>query len=205
MLSQAYFRQGVALQYLGRHADALAAFASGLAQDPKSLQLLVGMVEAAMKSPMRGKRRLFGLGGGGEELECPRDTLLLDDRSPDFGTWAVPMGDYGIWSISSHPSGVNGFCFLLRVPRANVPAAAEDEAGQEPLRGGLRDWTGAADSWPSRCLCRGSGSGLENWHLQLETEGLRLLCPEQCLLVSGQCREKLGLHAAGLGRGQDLR
>uniref|UniRef100_G1SXH1 Tetratricopeptide repeat protein 28 n=1 Tax=Oryctolagus cuniculus TaxID=9986 RepID=G1SXH1_RABIT len=52
-LSQAYFRQGVALQYLGRHADALAAFASGLAQDPKSLQLLVGMVEAAMKSPMR--------------------------------------------------------------------------------------------------------------------------------------------------------
>ncbi|GLD66790.1 tetratricopeptide repeat protein 28-like protein [Lates japonicus] len=50
---QAYFRQGVALQYLGRHADALAAFASGLAQDPKSLQLLVGMVEAAMKSPLR--------------------------------------------------------------------------------------------------------------------------------------------------------
>lgn len=54
---QAYFRQGVALQYLGRHADALAAFASGLAQDPKSLQLLVGMVEAAMKSPMRGKHK----------------------------------------------------------------------------------------------------------------------------------------------------
>ncbi|KAB1255274.1 Tetratricopeptide repeat protein 28, partial [Camelus dromedarius] len=54
---QAYFRQGVALQYLGRHADALAAFASGLAQDPKSLQLLVGMVEAAMKSPMRERIR----------------------------------------------------------------------------------------------------------------------------------------------------
>lgn len=54
---QAYFRQGVALQYLGRHADALAAFASGLAQDPKSLQLLVGMVEAAMKSPLRGTSR----------------------------------------------------------------------------------------------------------------------------------------------------
>nr|XP_054600091.1 tetratricopeptide repeat protein 28 isoform X2 [Nothobranchius furzeri] len=50
---KAYFRQGVALQYLGRHADALAAFASGLSQDPKSLQLLVGMVEAAMKSPLR--------------------------------------------------------------------------------------------------------------------------------------------------------
>lgn len=56
LLLQAYFRQGVALQYLGRHADALAAFASGLAQDPKSLQLLVGMVEAAMKSPLRGKK-----------------------------------------------------------------------------------------------------------------------------------------------------
>nr|XP_032803282.1 tetratricopeptide repeat protein 28 isoform X2 [Petromyzon marinus] len=51
---KAYFRQGLALQYLGRHADALAAFASGLAQDAKSLQLLVGMVEAAMKSPLRG-------------------------------------------------------------------------------------------------------------------------------------------------------
>ncbi|XP_066509678.1 LOW QUALITY PROTEIN: tetratricopeptide repeat protein 28-like [Hoplias malabaricus] len=50
---KAYFRQGVALQYLGRHADALAAFASGLAQDPKSLQLLTGMMEAVMKSPLR--------------------------------------------------------------------------------------------------------------------------------------------------------
>jgi len=61
LLLQAYFRQGVALQYLGRHADALAAFASGLAQDPKSLQLLVGMVEAAMKSPLRGKTSSCGL------------------------------------------------------------------------------------------------------------------------------------------------
>nr|XP_057912618.1 tetratricopeptide repeat protein 28 [Doryrhamphus excisus] len=51
--TKAYFRQAVALQYLGRHGDALAAFASGLAQDPKSLQLLSGMVEAAMKSPLR--------------------------------------------------------------------------------------------------------------------------------------------------------
>lgn len=107
MLLQAYFRQGVALQYLGRHADALAAFASGLAQDPKSLQLLVGMVEAAMKSPMRGKRRLFGQGGGGEELEGSQDTLLLDDYSPDFGTWAMPLGDFGNWILGSHPSGVN--------------------------------------------------------------------------------------------------
>ncbi|XP_063965806.1 tetratricopeptide repeat protein 28-like isoform X1 [Lytechinus pictus] len=50
---KAYYRQGVALQCLGRHADALAAFASGLAQDPKSLQLLAGLVEAAVKSPLK--------------------------------------------------------------------------------------------------------------------------------------------------------
>ena len=31
-LSQGYYREGVALQCLGRHAEALAAFSSGLAQ-----------------------------------------------------------------------------------------------------------------------------------------------------------------------------
>ncbi|XP_054719105.1 tetratricopeptide repeat protein 28-like [Uloborus diversus] len=50
---KAYYRQGVALQCLGRHADSLAAFASGLAQDSKNLHLLAGLVEAAMKSPLR--------------------------------------------------------------------------------------------------------------------------------------------------------
>ncbi|XP_046386091.1 tetratricopeptide repeat protein 28 isoform X2 [Ischnura elegans] len=50
---KAYYRQGVALQCLGRHAEALAAFSSGLAQDPKSTQLLSALVEAAMKSPLR--------------------------------------------------------------------------------------------------------------------------------------------------------
>ncbi|XP_068086833.1 tetratricopeptide repeat protein 28 [Anabrus simplex] len=50
---KAYYRQGVALQCLGRHGDALAAFSSGLAQDPKSAQLLAGLVEASMKSPLR--------------------------------------------------------------------------------------------------------------------------------------------------------
>ncbi|PIK35007.1 putative tetratricopeptide repeat protein 28-like, partial [Apostichopus japonicus] len=49
----AYYRQGVALQCLGRHADALAAFASGLAQDPKSLQLQGGLIEATLKSPLK--------------------------------------------------------------------------------------------------------------------------------------------------------
>lgn len=52
---QAYYRQGVALQCLGRHADALGAFASALAQDDKSPQLLNSLTEAAMKSPLRGK------------------------------------------------------------------------------------------------------------------------------------------------------
>ena len=52
---QAYYREGVALQCLGKHADALAAFSQGLAQDPKSLQLLAGLVEAAMKSPLKGE------------------------------------------------------------------------------------------------------------------------------------------------------
>ena len=52
---QAYYREGVALQCLGKHAEALAAFSAGLAQDPKSLQLLAGLVEAAMKSPLKGK------------------------------------------------------------------------------------------------------------------------------------------------------
>nr|XP_018917333.1 PREDICTED: tetratricopeptide repeat protein 28 [Bemisia tabaci] len=50
---KAYYRQGVALQCLGRHGDALAAFSSGLAVDPKSNQLLSGLVEASLKSPLR--------------------------------------------------------------------------------------------------------------------------------------------------------
>ncbi|XP_068900354.1 tetratricopeptide repeat protein 28 isoform X3 [Tenebrio molitor] len=50
---KAYYRQGVALQCLGRHGDALAAFSQGLAQDPTSQQLLSGLVEASIKSPLR--------------------------------------------------------------------------------------------------------------------------------------------------------
>ncbi|KAI2801478.1 Tetratricopeptide repeat protein 28 [Blomia tropicalis] len=51
--SKAYYRQGIALQYQRDYADALAAFASGLAQDSKSIQLFSGLVETAMKSPLR--------------------------------------------------------------------------------------------------------------------------------------------------------
>ncbi|KAF5284646.1 hypothetical protein FQR65_LT13477 [Abscondita terminalis] len=50
---KAYYRQGVALQCLGRHGEALAAFSSGLAQDPTSQQLLSALIEASVKSPLR--------------------------------------------------------------------------------------------------------------------------------------------------------
>ncbi|XP_017871408.1 PREDICTED: tetratricopeptide repeat protein 28 [Drosophila arizonae] len=50
---KAYFRQGVALQCLGRYGEALASFAAGLAQEPTNKQLLAGLVEASLKSPLR--------------------------------------------------------------------------------------------------------------------------------------------------------
>ncbi|KAH8380456.1 hypothetical protein KR009_010766, partial [Drosophila setifemur] len=50
---KAYFRQGVALQCLGRYGEALASFASGLAQEPSNKQLMGGLVEASLKSPLR--------------------------------------------------------------------------------------------------------------------------------------------------------
>lgn len=50
---KAYFRQGVALQCLRRYGEALAAFAAGLAQDANSKQLLSGLIEASIKSPLR--------------------------------------------------------------------------------------------------------------------------------------------------------
>ena len=58
LLNQAYYRQGVALQCLAKHGEAIAAFANGLAQDPKSPQLLEGLVEATLKSPLKGKPEL---------------------------------------------------------------------------------------------------------------------------------------------------
>lgn len=50
---KAYFRQGVSLQCLGRYGEALAAFSSGLAQDVNNKQLLSGLIEASIKSPLR--------------------------------------------------------------------------------------------------------------------------------------------------------
>lgn len=51
--AKAYFRQGVSLQCLGRFGEALAAFSAGLAQDANSKQLLSGLIEASIKSPLR--------------------------------------------------------------------------------------------------------------------------------------------------------
>ncbi|XP_017073973.1 tetratricopeptide repeat protein 28 [Drosophila eugracilis] len=50
---KAYFRQGVALQCLGRYGEALASFACGLAQEPTNKQLMGGLIEASLKSPLR--------------------------------------------------------------------------------------------------------------------------------------------------------
>ncbi|XP_031573236.1 tetratricopeptide repeat protein 28-like [Actinia tenebrosa] len=50
---KAHYRQGVALQCLGRHAEALAAFSTALAHDDKSPQLLNTLLDAAMKSPLK--------------------------------------------------------------------------------------------------------------------------------------------------------
>lgn len=52
---KAHYREGVALQCLGRHGDALAVFSTGLSIEPNSTQLLAGLIEASIKSPLRGK------------------------------------------------------------------------------------------------------------------------------------------------------
>ncbi|XP_050408833.1 tetratricopeptide repeat protein 28 [Patella vulgata] len=50
---KAYLREGVALQQLEQHGEALAAFASGLAQEPTNAHLLAGLADTALKSPLR--------------------------------------------------------------------------------------------------------------------------------------------------------
>ncbi|XP_076452751.1 uncharacterized protein LOC143288287 isoform X2 [Babylonia areolata] len=50
---KAYLREGVALQELGHHGDALAAFAAGLAQEPANGHLLAGLTDTALKSPLK--------------------------------------------------------------------------------------------------------------------------------------------------------
>ena len=64
---------GVAYQGLGQHENALIAFAEGLAADPKQSSALVGLVDAMLKSPLKGKgereieRETEGGRGGGRD------------------------------------------------------------------------------------------------------------------------------------------
>ncbi|WAR03805.1 TTC28-like protein [Mya arenaria] len=51
--NKAYVREGAALQQLGQHADALAAFASGLAQDTNNTSLVTALTDAALKCPLK--------------------------------------------------------------------------------------------------------------------------------------------------------
>lgn len=96
--------------------------------------------------------------------------------------------------------------FLLhRASRAHLSTAAEDEAGQKSLCGGVCDWPGAADSWPPHSLCCSAGGSFEDRHVQPQATWLGFLGPQQRTLVSGQHREEHRLHAARLGGVQDLR
>lgn len=95
--------------------------------------------------------------------------------------------------------------FLFRHPGAHLPAASENETGQESLCGRVCGWAGTPDSWPPRGLRGCLRSCSEDWHLQPQTERLCLLRPEQCTLVSWEHREEHWVHATRLGRSQDLR
>lgn len=95
--------------------------------------------------------------------------------------------------------------FFFRHPGAHLPAASENETGQESLCGRVCGWAGAPDSRPPWGLRGCLRSCPEDWHLQPQTERLCLLRPEQCTLVSWQHREEHWVHAARLGCSQDLR
>lgn len=47
----------MAYQGLGQYDDALIAFSEGLAVDPKQSSSLVGLIDAMLKSPLKGKGR----------------------------------------------------------------------------------------------------------------------------------------------------
>lgn len=157
---QAYFRQGVALQYLGRHADALAAFASGLAQDPKSLQLLVGMVEAAMKSPLRGEKC-----GRWTRALCARVSAGLRVCVSLFFCFTL----FTFLSYSSlkaclgdNPRSVNK-CVEVTLPVSFVPVL----------------WAGHLSICPSSCLCE---------RLVVSSTYLRILRNDACSFSISYCQ-----------------
>lgn len=88
---------------------------------------------------------------------------------------------------------------------AHLPAAAEDEAGQESVRGCVRHRPGAADTRSPRGLGRSAGGGVEDRHLLFKASWICLLCSELSVLEPWRCGEKHGLYAAGPGSYQDSR
>eukprot|EP00794_Sanderia_malayensis_P018811 gene18811-20707_t len=66
---KAHYRQGVALQHMNRHSEAMAAFATALAHDSASEQLLQTLIEAGLKSPLQAtlSSLIDQLGGMGFE------------------------------------------------------------------------------------------------------------------------------------------
>lgn len=95
--------------------------------------------------------------------------------------------------------------FVCRHSWAHLPAASEDEAGQEPIRGGVRHRPGAADARLPRRLGGGAGGGAEDRHVLAEAPRLRLLRSQLGVLEPRRRGEKHGSHAAGPGGDQDSR
>ena len=67
----------MALQGLERYEEAMVAFAEGLAADPKQAQMLSGLTETVLKSPLRGRH-----------VVCMPAHLLSDGQS------TVPLAHY---------------------------------------------------------------------------------------------------------------
>lgn len=129
----------------------------------------------------------------------------LKSMCPQHVAWATDIvlehNGNTATSLSLHPL----VFFFFRHPGAHLPAASENETGQESLCGRVCGWAGTPDSRPPRGLRGCLGSCSEDWHLQPQTERLCLLRLEQCTLVSWEHREEHWVHAARLGCSQDLR
>lgn len=95
--------------------------------------------------------------------------------------------------------------FFIRIFGTYLSTTAENETGQEPICGGVGDWSRTFNCSTSRCLGGCLRSCTEDWDLQSKTEGLSIFCPKQCLLVSREHREEYGIYATGLGRSKDTR
>jgi hypothetical protein len=74
-------------------------------------------------------------------------------------------------------------CVSHRLSRTHLPAAAEDEAGQESVCGGVCDWSGAADRWLPRRLSGGPGGGAKDRHMLSEGKAV-CVSVSVCVCVS---------------------